>query len=152
MYYYLTPDSFSHVTESPEFRSKGQLLYALSLDVPKECGLPDVYKTGYLNSWALSLTWFTIDIVASSCSFPSKFPFPSALSLTLKALPLRAKLLLHHLPSIGMDTPCPYYKDTRVDSTRSRHPATYLSPLGEPSQPLCPRITLHPSPLSTSRL
>src|SRR5260221_5241892 len=62
------------------FVSKGQLLYALVIDVPKECGLPDVYKTCHLNSWALSLTWFTIDIVASSCSFPSEFPFPSALS------------------------------------------------------------------------
>src|SRR5260221_2161490 len=124
MYYYLTPDSFSHVTESPGFRSKGQLLYALSLDVPKECDLQNVYKMCYLNSWALSLTWFTIDIVASSCSFPSEFPFLSALSLTLKALPLRAKLLLHHLPSIVRDKPCPYYKETRVDSTRSRDPAT----------------------------
>src|SRR5260221_12900440 len=62
------------------FISKGQLLYALDIDVPKECGLTDGYKTGYLNSWALSLTWFTIDIVASSCSFPSEFPFLSTLS------------------------------------------------------------------------
>src|SRR5260221_14309307 len=106
------------------FISKGQLLYALDIDLPKECGLPDVYKTGYLNSWALSLTWFTIDIVASSCRFHSEFPFPSALSLTLTALPLRSKLLLHHLPSIVKDKPCLYYKETRVDSTRSRDPPT----------------------------
>src|SRR5258707_7694087 len=97
------------------FCSKGQLLYALVIDVPKECGLPDVYKMCYLNSWALSLTWFTIDIVASSCSFKSEPPFPSALSLTFKALPLHVKLLLHHqLPSIVRDKPCPYYKETRI--------------------------------------
>src|SRR5260221_10035335 len=124
MYYYLTPDSFHMLLNPQSFVSKGQLLYALVIDVPKECSLPDVYKMCYLNSWALSLTWFTIDIVASSCSFPSKFPSPSALSLTLKALPLRAKLLLHHLPSIVRDKPCPYYKETRVYSTRSRDPAT----------------------------
>src|SRR5260221_13966195 len=125
MYYYLTPDSFSHVTESLGFRSKGQLLYALSLDVTKECDLQNVYKMCYLNSWALSLTWFTIDIVASPCSFPSELPFPSALSLMLKALHLRVKLLLHHLlPSIVRDKPCPYYKEIRVVDTRSRDQAT----------------------------
>src|SRR5260221_10166318 len=94
MYYYLTPDSFSHVTESPGFRSKGQLLYALSLDVPKECDLQNVYKTCYLNSWALSLTWFTIDIVASSCSFPSEFPFPSALSFDAQSFASSCKASL----------------------------------------------------------
>src|SRR5260221_1499870 len=106
-------------------RSKGQLLYALHLDDPKECGLQNVYKTCYLNSWALSLTWFTINIVSSSCCFNSEPPFPSALSLTLKALPLRVKLLLHHqLPSIVRDKPCPYYKETRIVYTRSYDQAT----------------------------
>src|SRR5712691_3178349 len=80
MYYYLTPDSFHMLLNPQYFVSKGQLLYALVIDVPKECGLPDVYKTCYLNSWALSLIWFTIDIVSSSCCFNCKSPFPSALS------------------------------------------------------------------------
>ena len=76
------------------FVSEGQLLYVLVIDVPKECGLPDVYKTGYLNSWALSLTWFTIDIVASSCSFPSEFPFPSALSFDTQSFASSCKASL----------------------------------------------------------
>src|SRR5712691_12540763 len=76
------------------FVSEGQLLYALVIDVPKECGLSDVYKTGYLNSWALSLTWFTIDIVASSCSFSSEFSFLSTLSFDAQSFASSCKASL----------------------------------------------------------
>src|SRR5712691_7325638 len=117
------------------FISEGQLLYALIIDVPKECGLPDVYKTCYLNSWALSLTWFTIDIVSSSCCFNSELPFPSALSLTTQGFTSSRKApLTSSLPSIVRDKPCPYYKETHVDSTRSRDQATSFVPSRVPSQ------------------
>src|SRR5260221_7004222 len=92
------------------FVSEGQLLYTLVIDVPKECGLSDVYKTGYLNSWALSLTWFTIDIVASSCSFPSEFPFPLSSFIDAQSFASSSKAsLTSFLPSIVRDKPCPYY-------------------------------------------